>query len=339
MSNFSELTALVASGATLSDAQAREAFTAMMEGAPSPAQMGAFLSALAERGETVAEIAAAAQVMREKAAKISAPSGAIDTCGTGGDTSGTYNISTAAALVVAACGVPVAKHGNRAATSRSGSSDVLAALGVNMDAHVPQVEACLKEAGIGFLMAPLYHSAMRHVAPVRAELAPMRTVFNLLGPLSNPAGAKRQLIGVFSAQWVRPLAEVLKALGSEAVWVVHGSDGLDEITTTGATQVAELKDGQISEFTVTPDDAGLPTAKPEDLKGGTPDENADALRAVLDGEAGAYRDIVLMNAGAALVVAGKAADLREGAEMAAQAVDSGAAKATLAKLVEISNRS
>lgn len=338
MSSFSELTAQVASGAALSDAQAREAFNAMMEGAPSPAQMGAFLSALAERGETVAEITAAAQVMREKATKISAPAGAIDTCGTGGDTSGSYNISTAAALVVAACGVPVAKHGNRAATSRSGSSDVLAALGVNMDAHVPQVEACIAEAGIGFLMAPLYHSAMRHVAPVRAELAPMRTIFNLLGPLSNPAGAKHQLIGVFAREWVRPLAEVLQALGSEAVWVVHGSDGLDEITTTGATQVAALKHGEISEFTVTPDDAGLPLAKAEDLKGGTPEENAAALRAVLDGEAGAYRDIVLMNAGAALVVAGKAADLREGAAQAAQAVDSGAAKATLDKLIDVSNR-
>lgn len=338
MNSFSELIDHVASGGALSDAQASDAFSAMMEGTPSPVQMGAFLTALHERGESVAEITAAARVMRDKAAKITAPLGAIDTCGTGGDASGTYNISTAAALVVAACGVPVAKHGNRAATSRSGSSDVLAALGVNMEAHVPQVEACIAEAGIGFLMAPLYHSAMRHVAPVRAELAPMRTVFNLLGPLSNPAGAKYQLIGVFDAQWVRPLAEVLQALGSEAVWVVHGSDGLDEITTTGTTQVAALKDGKITEFTVTPSDAGLPLAKPEDLKGGTPDENAAALRAVLGGESGAYRDIVLINAGAALVVAGKAADLREGAALAAQAIDSGAAEATLAKLVEVSNR-
>lgn len=338
MTAFSELIDAAATGAPLSEAQAEQAFRIIMAGDATPAQIGAFLMALRVRGETVGEITAAARVMRDMAAKIKAPYGAIDTCGTGGDRSGTYNISTAAALVVAACGVPVAKHGNRAATSRSGSSEVLAQLGVNIEATTPTVEACLAEAGIGFLMAPLYHSAMRHVAPIRAELAPTRTIFNLLGPLSNPAGAKHQLIGVFAEEWVRPFAEVLKALGSESVWVVHGSDGLDEITTTGPTAVAALKDGEIREFTVTPEDAGLPQAKPEDLTGGTPEDNAKALRGLLAGERSAYRDIVLINAAAALIVAGKAKDLRTGTALAAGAVDSQAAEVKLAQLVELSNK-
>lgn len=338
MSAFSELIDVAATGAPLSEDQAEAAFRIIMAGDATPAQMGAFLMALRVRGESVGEITAAARVMREMAAKIEAPYGAIDTCGTGGDRSGTYNISTAAALVVAACGVPVAKHGNRAATSLSGSSEVLARLGVNIEADAKTVEACIEQAGIGFLMAPLYHSAMRHVAPVRAELAPTRTIFNLLGPLSNPAGAKHQLIGVFAEEWVRPLAEVLKALGSEAVWVVHGSDGLDEITTTGPTHVAALKDGEISEFTITPEDAGLPIAKPEALTGGTPEDNANALRGLLAGERSAYRDIVLINAAAALIVAGKVNDLATGTALAAGAVDSQAAEVKLAQLVDLSNK-
>lgn len=338
MTAFADLIDIAATGAPLSDTQAEQAFRIIMAGDATPAQMGAFLMALRVRGETVGEITAAVRVMREMAAPISAPYGAIDTCGTGGDRSGTYNISTAAALVVAACGVTVAKHGNRAATSLSGSSEVLARLGVNIQAQTQTVEACIAEAGIGFLMAPLYHAAMRHVAPVRAELAPTRTIFNLMGPLSNPAGTKHQLIGVFAAEWVRPFAEVLKELGSESVWVVHGSDGLDEITTTGPTSVAALKDGEISEFTITPEDAGLPLAKPEDLTGGTPEDNANALRGLLAGERSAYRDIVLINAAAALIVAGKANDLATGVALAAGAVNSQAAEVKLAQLVELSNK-
>ena len=338
MSAFPDLINIAATGMPLSEAEADQAFRVIMTGNATAAQMGAFLMALRVRGETVDEVTAAARIMREMAVKIEAPYGTVDTCGTGGDRSGTYNISTAAALVVAACGVTVAKHGNRAATSLSGSSEVLAHLGVNIQAQTHTVEACISEAGIGFLMAPLYHSAMRHVAAVRAELAPTRTIFNLLGPLSNPAGAKHQLIGVFAPEWVRPFAEVLMALGSEAVWVVHGMDGLDEITTTRPTQVAALKDGEISEFTITPEDAGLPIAKPQELTGGTPEDNANALRGLLAGERSAYRDIVLINAAAALIVAGKASDLATGVTLAAGAVDSQAAEVKLAQLVELSNK-
>jgi anthranilate phosphoribosyltransferase len=296
--------------------------------------MGAFLMALRVRGETVDEIAGAAKVMRAKALRIRAPLGAIDTCGTGGDARGTYNISTGAALVVAACGVPVAKHGNRALSSKSGSADVLAALGVNIEADMALVEKSLAEAGIGFLMAPRHHSAMRHVGPTRVELG-TRTIFNLLGPLSNPAGTTRQLIGVFHRQWTRPMAEVLGQLGSERAWVVHGSDGLDEITTTGATYVSELKDGKVTSFEVTPEDAGLTRADPDDLKGGDPAKNAAAITAMLAGEPGPYRDIVALNAAAALIVAGRAADLKAGVALAADAIASGKAKATLARLVAL----
>jgi anthranilate phosphoribosyltransferase len=308
----------------------------MMDGDLTPAQTGAFLMALRVRGETVEEITGGARVMREKAVRVTAPEGAIDTCGTGGDGSGSYNISTAVALVVAALGVPVAKHGNRALSSKSGSAEVLHQLGVNIDREPDVLERCLSGAGITFLMAPKHHTAMRHVGPVRVELG-TRTIFNLLGPLSNPAGASRQLLGVFDGKWVAPMAEVLRNLGSTAVWVVHGEDGLDEITTTAATRVAELRDGRIREFSITPEDAGLPYARPEDLKGGDPAHNAAALRALLDGQSGAYRDIVLINAAAALLVAGKALDLRAGVAMAADALDSGAAKATLDKLVSLSN--
>jgi anthranilate phosphoribosyltransferase len=332
--DFKGLIAAVADGRPLSPAAAEKAFEIIMSGEATASQMGAFLMALRVRGETVDEIAGAAKVMRAKALHVKAPQGAIDTCGTGGDARGTYNISTGAALVVAACGVPVAKHGNRALSSKSGSADVLAALGVNIDADMALVERSLAEAGIGFLMAPRHHSAMRHVGPTRVELG-TRTIFNLLGPLSNPAGTTRQLIGVFHRQWTRPMAEVLGQLGSERAWVVHGSDGLDEITTTGATYVSELKDGKVTAFEVTPEDAGIPRADPDDLKGGDPAANAAAVTGMLAGEPGPYRDIVLLNAAAALVVAGKAADLKSGVALAADAIASGKAKAVLARLVAI----
>jgi anthranilate phosphoribosyltransferase len=338
MADIKPFIARVAAGETLSQDDAYAVFGAMMDGDVTPAQIGAFLMALRIHGETVDEITGGARVMREKALRVHAPLGAIDTCGTGGDGSGSYNISTAVALVVAALGVPVAKHGNRALSSKSGSAEVLAQLGVNIDAPLPVLEQCLNTAHIAFLMAPKHHTAMRHVGPVRVELG-IRTIFNLLGPLSNPAGAKFQLLGVFDGKWVVPMAEVLRNLGSERVWVVHGEDGLDEITTTAPTRVAELRDGQVREFTVTPEDAGLPRASAADLKGGDPAHNAAALRALLQGETGAYRDIVLLNSAAALVVAGKAEDLRGGVALAAGALDSGAATATLEQLVTLSNAS
>jgi anthranilate phosphoribosyltransferase len=272
--------------------------------------------------------------MRAKAVHVTAPDGAIDVVGTGGDASGTYNVSTAAALVVAGCGVPVAKHGNRAASSKSGAADVLSALGVDVEADFEKVEQAIREANIGFLMAQRHHGAMRNVGPTRVELG-TRTIFNILGPLSNPANVKRLLVGSFSRHWIEPMAEVLGKLGAERVWVVHGSDGLDELTTTGVSYVVEYRDGALSALEVTPGDAGIAEARPEDLKGGTPEENAAALRALLDGEHGAYRDIVVFNAAAALLVAGKASDLREGAGQAAAAIDSGKAKAALDKLVAI----
>lgn len=337
MTNFKELIAVAANGEALSGDQAEAAFEAMMSGDATPGQIGGFLMALRVRGETVEEITAGARVMRAKAVQVDAPAGAIDTCGTGGDASGTYNISTAASFVVAACGVPVAKHGNKALSSKSGSAEVLEKLGVKLDIEPATIRACIDEAGIGFMFAPAHHSAMRHVGPTRAELG-TRTIFNLLGPLSNPAGTKRQLIGVFAEQWVEPLAQVLKNLGSEKVWVVHGSDGLDELTTTGASKVAELKDGKVTTFEVTPEDVGLARVDAAALKGGSPDENKDALERVLGGEAGAYRDIVLLNAAAALVVADKAPSLKEGVTLAADAIDSGAARRALETLVAVSNR-
>lgn len=328
--------ARVADGHSLSEADAEAAFEILMSGAATPAQIGAFLMGLRVRGETVDEITGAARIMRAKATPVSAPPGAVDTCGTGGDASGTLNISTGAALVVAACGVPVAKHGNKAMSSRSGSADVLAALGVNLEADMPLVERALAEAHIAFLMAPRHHSAMRHVGPARQELG-TRTVFNLLGPLSNPAGAKRQVMGVFAGRWLSTLAETLGRLGAERAWVVHGSDGLDEITTTGPTRVAEWHQGRLATFEVSPEQAGLPRATPADLKGGDAAENAAAIKAMLDGEPGPYRDIVLLNAAATLIVAGRAADLTGGVALAAQAIDSGAGRTTLARLVAITN--
>jgi len=333
--DFKALLSKLALGQRLSEGEAALAFDRMMSGDATPAQMGGFLMALRVRGETVEEITGAARTMRAKALRIEAPPGAIDTVGTGGDGAGTFNISTAASLVVAGCGVPVAKHGNRAFSSRSGAADILAALGVNIDAEPSVVGRAMVEAGIGFLMAPRYHSAMRHVGPTRVELG-TRTIFNLLGPLSNPAGAKRQLVGVFAPNWVRPIAEVLAKLGSERAWVVHG-DGLDELTTTGTTLVAELKDGKVSSFEVTPEDAGLPRATLDDIKGGDPAANAAQLTLLLDGRRGPLRDIVLLNSAAALIVAGRARDLRRGVDQAAEAIDEGKARRVLEKLVAITN--
>ncbi|WP_207478799.1 anthranilate phosphoribosyltransferase [Arenibaculum pallidiluteum] len=336
MTDLRLLLAKVAGGAALTETEAELAFDIIMSGNATPSQMGGFLMALRVRGETVEEITGAARVMRAKAHPVTAPSGAIDTCGTGGDASGTWNISTAAAIVVAACGVPVAKHGNRAASSRSGAADVLSALGVNIDCDMVLVQRALDETGLCFLMAPRHHTAMRNVGPTRVELG-TRTIFNLLGPLSNPASARHQLLGVFSRDWIEPLAQVLKRLGSESAWVVHGSDGLDEITTTGPTHVAELRGGSIRTFEVGPEDAGLPRADGAALKGGDPATNAAAITALLGGETGPYHDIVLLNAGAALLVAGKARDLPGGVSLAREAITSGAARRKLERLVAITN--
>jgi len=330
------LIAKVADGNSLSAGEAEQAFNIIMSGEATEAQIGAFLMALRVRGESVDEITGAVRTMRAKALPVTAPDGAIDVVGTGGDGSGTYNISTAAAIVVAGCGVPVAKHGNKALSSKSGAADVLTALGVNIDADMALVERAIAEAGIGFLMAPRHHSAMKYVGAARVQMG-TRTIFNLLGPLSNPAGVKRQFTGVFSRDWIEPVAKVLGNLGCEAAWVVHGSDGLDELTTTGPSFVAELKDGAVTTFEVSPQDAGLPTATPEDLKGGDGAHNAAALRAVMDGAPGPYRDVTLYNAAGALIVAGKAKDLKQGVALAAAAIDDGRAKAALDKMVAITN--
>ncbi len=336
MGNLKQLLGLAATGQALTEQQAEAAFGIMMSGDATPAQMGGFLMALRVRGETVPEITGAARAMRAKMTTIEAPDGAIDVCGTGGDGTATYNISTASQFVVAACDVPVAKHGNRALSSKSGAADVLAALGVNLDADMSLVQKALNEAGTCFLMAPRHHSAMRHVGPTRVELG-TRTIFNLLGPLSNPARVKRQLVGVFSADWIEPLAQVLKGLGHERAWVVHGADGMDELSTTGTSRVAELKDGEITTFEVTPEELGLPRASLADLRGGNGEENARALRALLGGEAGPFRDIVLLGSAAALTIAGKAADLKEGLVLAAEAIDSSRAAQVLERLVAITN--
>jgi len=328
--------AMVADGRPLQADEAEAAFGIIMSGEATPSQIGGLLMALRVRGETVEEITGAARAMRAKMLPIDAPGDAIDLCGTGGDGTATYNISTASQFVVAAEGVPVAKHGNRALSSKSGAADVLTALGVNLDCDMALVEKSLREAGTCFMMAPRHHSAMRHVGPTRVELG-TRTIFNLLGPLSNPARVRRQLLGVFSPDWVEPLAHVLKDLGHEKAWVVHGADGMDEVSTTGASLVAELKDGQVTTFEVTPEDAGLPRASLADLKGGDAEQNAAALRQLLEGAPGPYRDIVVLTSAAALVVADKAGSLAQGAELAAAAIDSGAAKARLEALIAITN--
>ena len=326
----------LAEGVSLSSADAETAFDNIMSGEADNAQIGALLMALRVRGETVDEITGAVRAMRAKATRVSAPDEAMDIVGTGGDSLGTYNISTATALVVAGCGVTVAKHGNRAVTSKAGASDVLASLGVNLECDMSLIERAITDAGIGFLMAPRYHSAMRHVVPVRASLG-IRTIFNILGPLSNPAGVKKQFTGAFDRAWIQPMAQVLANLGSEAAWVVHGADGMDEITTTDITYVAALSNGKVQTFQISPEDAGIPRASLDDLRGGDAKYNAAAIEALVDGQDGPYRDIVLFNAAASLIVAGKAEDLKRGVSRAAQSIDEGAARKALEKMIEITN--
>ena len=333
---MSDIKPLIAAAADrpLTRGEAEAAFTLLFEGEATPAQTGGFLMALRTRGETVDEYAAAAAVMRAKCHKVRAPAGAIDIVGTGGDGKGTLNISTAAALVVAGAGVPVAKHGNRNLSSKSGAADALGQLGVKVMIGADAVEAVLREVGIAFMMAPMHHPAMAHVGPVRAELG-TRTIFNILGPLTNPAGVRRQLTGAFARELIRPMAETLGQLGSERAWLVHGSDGTDEMTITGVTWLAALEeDGSVRETELHPEDFGLPAHPFEAIRGGTPAQNAAALGALLDGARGAYRDAVLLNCAAALTVAGRAADLREGVALAADSIDSGAARGKLTALAK-----
>ncbi|CUX17809.1 anthranilate phosphoribosyltransferase [Agrobacterium genomosp. 3] len=335
MAELKPLIAKVANGESLNREDARTAFDILMSGEATPSQIGGFLMALRVRGETVDEIVGAVSSMRARMLPVSAPANAIDIVGTGGDGIGTYNISTLASIIVAGTGLPVAKHGNRALSSKSGTADALSALGVKLDIGPDLIARCIAEAGLGFMFAQMHHSAMRHVGPSRVELG-TRTIFNLLGPLSNPAGAKRQLLGVFSPRWLVPLAEVLRDLGSESIWVVHG-DGMDEVTTTGVTHVAALEDGKIRTFDLTPKDFGVDVAAMADLKGGDGIANAAALRDVLSGKRNAYRDVSLCNAAAALVIAGKAETLGQAMAIVSEALDSGAAAAALDRLVLVSN--
>ncbi len=323
-----------ASEGPLSRTQAEEAFGILFRGEATPAQIGGLLMAMRARGESVAEYAAAAHVMREHCVPVKAPADAMDIVGTGGDGKHTLNISTATAFVVAGAGVPVAKHGNKNLSSKSGTADVQGAMGINVMVGPEVVERAIAEAGIGFMMAPMHHPAMRHVGPIRVELG-TKTIFNILGPLTNPAGVKRQLTGAFAPDLIFPMAETLRDLGSEAAWLVHGSDGTDELTICGTTAVAALSQGKITSLEVHPEDAGLPMHPFKDIIGGTPEDNAAAFRALLDGEPGAYRDAVLLNAAAALVVAGGVNSLTEGAEIAKESIDSGRAKAALAKMAQI----
>lgn len=325
---------ILAGGSALAEWEARSVFGEIMGGGATPAQIGALLMAMRVRGETLDEIVGAARAMRERMVVVDAPEGAVDVCGTGGDGAGTFNISTTVAFVVAACGVPVAKHCNRAMSSKSGAADVLEALGLRLDAPFEAVARAIREVGVGFLFAPRHHSAMRHVGPSRRELG-VRTLFNLVGPISSPARARRQLLGVFDRAWVEPMAQALAALGSERAWVVHGEDGLDELTTTGSSTVAELRDGSVRRLTITPEQVGLRRARSEDLAGGDATENAGLLRAVLAGKQGPHRDIVLLNAAAALLVAGRAGTLAEGCALAGEAVDAGAAAGKLDALVRV----
>ena len=336
MIELKALIAQVATGAQLTRQQASDAFDSMMSGEATPSQMGGLLMALRVRGETVDEITGAVTAMRAKMLPVKAPANAIDVVGTGGDASGSYNISTCASFIVAGAGVPVAKHGNRALSSRSGAADVLGALGIKIDLDPEGISRCINDAGIGFMFAPAHHPAMKHVGPTRVELG-TRTIFNLLGPLSNPAGVKRQMVGVFSRQWVEPLAQVLKNLGAERAYVVHGSDGLDEITTSGPTFVAALENGAVRTFEITPEEVGLARVAPDALKGGDAETNAKALRMVLQGTQNAFRDVAVLNAAAGLVVAGVVGDLKAGVATAQKSIDSGEAAKRLEKLIAVSN--
>ncbi|MEW5422872.1 anthranilate phosphoribosyltransferase [Amorphus sp. 3PC139-8] len=336
MAELKTLIDKVAQGEALSREEARRAFDVMMSGEATPSQMGGLLMGLRIRGETIDEITGAVETMREKMRRVSAPADAIDIVGTGGDAKGSYNVSTCSAFVVAAAGVPVAKHGNRALSSKSGAADVLTALGINIELDPEAIGRCIREANVGFMFAPAHHAAMKHVGPTRVELG-TRTIFNILGPLSNPADVGRQLVGVFDKRWLAPLAQALGKLGSTKAWIVHGADGLDEITVTSETYVAALENGEVTEFTIKPEDAGLPRWPLSELIGGDAHKNATALREVLAGKAGPYRDIVLMNAGAALLIADRASSLEEGVALAAETIDSGRALETLGKLVAASN--
>ena len=329
--------AKVADGASLSREDAASAFDIIMSGEATPSQIGAFLMALRLRGETVDEITGAVSQMRAKMTTVEAPADAVDIVGTGGTGTKTFNISTCSAMVVAGAGVPVAKHGNKALSSLSGSGDVLSSLGVNLALDPAGVSRCINEAGIGFMFAPNHHSAMRFVGPSRVEMG-IRTIFNLLGPLSNPAGVTRQLVGVFDPQWLQPFAETLRNLGSDMAWIVYGDGGLDEISITGESRIVQLKDGSITNFTITPEDVGLSRATMDDIRGGTGDDNAAAFKALLEGKKGPYRDIVLVNAAAGLFIAGKVDAYKDGIALAAEIIDNGAAKAALGRLVEVSNR-
>jgi anthranilate phosphoribosyltransferase len=326
----------IGAGKDLTGEEMRGLMNTIMSGGLTPSQLGAFLMGMRVKGETVVEIAAAVSIMRERMVPVEAPDGAVDIVGTGGDGAGTLNISTASAIVVASAGVPVAKHGNRALSSKSGSAEVLQALGVKLDLTPEQISRCIRESGLGFMFAPAHHPAMKHVGPTRTELG-TRTMFNLLGPQSNPAGVRRYMLGVYAEEWVEPVAAALLANRAVKAWVVHGSDGLDEITITGPTHVASIAQGSLTTFSIAPEDAGLARAAPETLRGGDPEHNARALRALLAGERTPYRDIVLLNSAAALIVADKVEDLRAGVAVAAERIDSGAAKATLDRLVAISN--
>ena len=326
----------IAAGQDLTGEEMRSVMGIIMSGEATPSQIGAFLIGMRIKGETVGEIAAAVSILRERMVPVEAPEDAMDIVGTGGDGAETLNISTATAIVVAAAGVPVAKHGNRALSSKSGAAECLKELGVNLELTPQQISRCISEAGIGFMFAPAHHPAMKHVGPTRVELG-TRTLFNLLGPQSNPAGVRRYLLGVFDRRWVEPVAAALLANRALSAWVVYGADGIDELSTTGANFVAQIRDGNLTSFEVTPEEAGLPRATLADLKGGEPAHNAQRLRDLLGGEASPYRDVVLLNAAAAFVVAGRADSLKAGAEMAAAQIVSGRAKATLDKLVAVSN--
>jgi anthranilate phosphoribosyltransferase len=334
--DFKALIAKVATGASLTREESANAFDRMMSGEATPSQMGALLMALRVRGETVDEITGAVTTMRSKMLKVNAPKDAVDVVGTGGDASGSFNISTCAAFIVAGAGVPVAKHGNRALSSKSGAADVLAALGVKLDLSPENVGRCIREAGIGFMFAPAHHPAMKNVGPTRVELG-TRTIFNLLGPLSNPAGVRRQMVGTFSKHWVEPMAAVLQNLGADSIWVVHGSDGLDEITTTGTTSVTALENGKLRSFEISPEDAGVKRVSVDALKGSDGEANARSLLDVLKGKQGPLRDVSAINAAAALIVAGKAKDLKEGMALTVKSIDSGEALGRLERLIAVSN--
>ena len=336
MPDMKPLIAKAANGTPLTRTEAREAFNIMMSGDATPSQIAGFLMALRVRGETVDEITGAVEIMREKMLRVEAPADAIDIVGTGGDASGSYNISTCAAIIAAGAGLSVAKHGNRALSSKSGAADVLMALGVKLDIAPEKISECITETGVGFMFAPAHHYSMKFVGPTRVELG-TRTIYNLLGPLANPASTKRQITGVFSKAWVEPLAHVLKNLGTEACWICHGEGGMDEIVPTGTTWISELKNGEIRNFEMTPEAAGIQRSNVDDLKGGDAAHNAEALREVLSGKPSAFSDAALMTTAAALVVAGKATDIKAGVIAARQAVKSGAAAKALSRLVEVSN--